>query len=491
MNRTMRTFDPRRDPIRSMLTRRTFLRDSLLGSIALAALGDRGLAAMTSGADSRAPGPLDPRAPHFAPRAKRVIWLHQSGAPSQLDLFDEKPALQPLDLKVAPDWVMKGQRFAFLKGTPHMLASRYKFARHGECGANVSELLPQIAGIVDEISFVRSMHTDEFNHVPAELLLETGSPRQGRPCMGSWVTYGIGSESSNLPGFVVLASGTASRCGNSCFSSGFLPTVYQGVQFRSQGDAVLYLNDPPGIDRELRRASLDALKDLNQHALAASGDPEITTRIEQYELAYRMQASVPELMDIASESEETRSLYGAEPGKSSYANNCLLARRLIERGVRFVQLVHGGWDHHGGGDQNLVTNLPVRCQETDRASAALVIDLKRRGLLDDTLVIWGGEFGRTPMLQQENFDEHDYGRDHQSTAWTMWFAGGGVKKGFSLGATDEFGIKITEDPVHVHDFAATVLHLLGLDHTRLTFRHQGRDYRLTDVSGEVVTKLIA
>ncbi len=483
----------RPDDPRSMLTRRAFLGRSFLGTIALATLGAP-VTARARGAPGAAAGPvgpLAPRAPHFAGKAKRVIWLHQSGAPSQIDLFDEKPALKPLDLQPAPDWVMSTQRFAFLKGNPRMVASRYRFEPRGASGLTVSELLPKTAEIIDELAFIRSMHTEEFNHVPAELLLETGSPRQGRPCAGSWVTYGIGSECADLPGFVVLASGKASRCGNSCFSSGFLPTVYQGVQFRSQGAPVLYLDDPPGIDRALRRSQLDALKDLNEHALAASGDPEIETRIRQYELAFKMQTSVPELMDIASESDETRALYGAEPGKSSYANNCLLARRLVERGVRFVQLVHGGWDHHGGGDQNIVDGLPQRCRETDQASAALVVDLKRRGLLDDTLVIWGGEFGRTPMLQQENFDPKDWGRDHQSTAWTMWFAGGGVKAGAIVGATDEFGIKITEDPVHVHDFQATVLHLLGLDHTRLVYRHQGRDFRLTDVAGNVVTKLLA
>jgi hypothetical protein len=470
------------------LTRREFFQrcGTGIGTIALASLLNDNLFA----ADLPRTGPLAPKPPHFAPKAKRVIYLAQTGAPSQLDLFDYKPELIKLNGTPVPESFMQGRRFAFLRGIPNLLASLYEFKQHGQCGAWLSEQLPYHADIVDDITFIKSMHTNEINHVPAELLLNTGSNRQGRPSMGSWVTYGLGSESSDLPAFVVLASGKASRCGSNCWGSGFLPSLYQGVQFRSQGDPVLYLTNPPGMDEPLRRESLDALKALNEEALSRAGDPEINTRIQSFEMAYKMQSSVPELMDISQEPESIHQLYGTEPGKISFSNNCLLARRLIERGVRFVHVTHGGWDHHGGGDQNLVTNLPERCKQTDQGSAALIKDLKQRGLLDDTLVIWGGEFGRTPMLQGA-LNKQDLGRDHLISAYTIWLAGGGIKRGFTLGSTNEIGMDAVEDPVHVHDLQATILHCLGLDHTKLTFRFQGRDYRLTDVFGNVVEKVLA
>ena len=487
----------RRDDLRSELeserlkfeTRRHFLTRcaSGVGAVALGSLlNDRLFAAPALPAD-----PLAPRPPHFAPRAKNVIYLNMIGAPSQLDLFEPKPTLDELSGKPVPASLVEGMRFAFIRGTPNLLASPYSFQRHGRAGTWLSELLPHTAEIVDDVTVIHSLHTSEINHVPAQLFLNTGSPRMGRPCIGSWATYGLGSESRDLPAFVVLASGKAGRCGTSCMSNGFLPSVYQGVQFRSKGDPVLYLSNPAGIDASLRREVLDAVRELNSRSLAATGDPEIATRIASYEMAYRMQTSVPDLMDISDEPESMHELYGTEPGETSFANNCLLARRLVERGVRFVQIYHGGWDHHGGrGDQNLVTNLPVRCRETDQASAALIKDLKQRGMLDDTLVIWGGEFGRTPMLQG-TFSKEELGRDHLITAYTIWMAGGGIKSGFNYGSTDELGMRIVENPMHIHDFQATILHCLGLEHTRLTYRFQGRDFRLTDVAGKVVDGILA
>jgi len=473
------------------LTRRQFFQkcNTGMGALALATLLGRGVRAAASPLE--APHPLVPRAPHFAPRAKRIIYLNMVGAPSQLELFDYKPKLREIGGTEVPESYLEGLRFPFIQGTPKLLPPITKFAQHGQDGAWVSDLLPHTAQIADEISLVRSMHTDEINHVPAQLFLNSGSPRMGRPVMGSWLTYGLGSECQDLPGFVVLASGKAGRCGTACMSNGFLPSEYQGVQFRSEGDLVLYLDDPAGIDRELRRDMLDTVQEINAHALGKLGDPEIQTRIAAFEMAYRMQTSVPELMDIADEPEHIHQLYGTEPGKTSFANNCLLARRLVERGVRFVQLYHGGWDHHGGGDQNLVTNLPVRCRETDQGAAALIMDLKQRGLLEDTLVLWGGEFGRTPMVQGDINNTEDLGRDHLRSAFTIWMAGGGVKRGFNYGETDELGMHVVRDPVHVHDLQATLLHCMGLDHERLTHRFQGRDFRLTDVHGEVVHSLLA
>ena len=483
---------PDQGEILKAITRRRYLLQSGLGigAIALSRLLDVSVFAETP--KSLGPvNPLAPRAPHFAPKAKSVIYLFMAGAPSQVDLFEYKPKLHELDGQKIPEELIKGERFAFLRGVPQILGSPYKFQQHGQSEAHLSELMPYLADVVDDVTFVRSMHTDEFNHVPAQLFINTGSPRMGRPCMGSWVSYGLGSEAQNLPGFIVLASGKAGRCGTSCWGSGFLPSVYQGVQFRAQGDPVLFLSNPPGIGDALQRESLDTLRKLNQKKLQDLGDPEIATRIASYEMAYRMQTSVPDLMDISKEPKSIHEMYGTEPGKVSFGNNCLLARRLIERGVRFVQLYHGGWDHHGGnGDENLVTNLPERCRQTDRAAAALIKDLKQRGLLDETLVIWGGEFGRTPMLQGQR-SKTILGRDHHRRAFTIWMTGGGIKRGFTLGATDEFGYNIVEDPVHIHDLQATILHVLGLEHTKLTYRFQGRDFRLTDVRGRVVHKLLA
>ncbi len=472
--------------------RRRFLFESGLGigAIALSRLLEENLFAEI--AKSTGPeDPLSPRLPHFTPKAHSVIYLFMAGAPSQLDLFEYKPKLTQLDGQKVPEELIRGERFAFLRGVPQVLGSPYRFRQTGQSGVYVSELMPNLNHVVDEITFVRSMHTEEFNHVPAQMFINTGSPRMGRPCMGSWVSYGLGSEARELPGFIVLASGKASRCGTSCWSNGFLPSVYQGIQFHAQGDPVPFLANPPGIDDTLQRESLDTLRRLNQKKLLDVGDPEIATRIASYEMAYRMQTSVPELMDISREPKSIQEMYGTEPGKVSFANNCLLARRLVERGVRFVQLYHGGWDHHGGNaDENLVTNLPERCRQTDRPAVALIRDLRQRGLLDKTSVIWGGEFGRTPMLQGER-SKTILGRDHHRRAFTIWMAGGGIKRGFSLGLTDELGYNIVEDPVHIHDLQATILHLLGLDHTRLTYRFQGRDFRLTDVGGKVVDKLLA
>jgi hypothetical protein len=379
--------------------------------------------------------------------------------------------------------LLKNYRAAFINPNSSLLAPKFKFARHGQCGAEISELLPQLAEVVDDLAIVRSLHTDAFNHAPGQIMMNTGSQQFGRPSIGAWTTYGLGSESSELPGFVVFSSAKKGTSGGaSNWGCGFLPTVYQGVPLRNQGDPILFLSNPAGVDEHLQRDSLDTIRRLNEHRLATVGDPEIATRINSFEMAYRMQTSAPELMDLSSESAETLAMYGAEPGKPSFANNCLLARRLVERGVRFVQLFHEAWDHHGG----LTAGLKEQCGLTDRPCAALIKDLKRRGMLEDTLVIWGGEFGRTPMVQGGND-----GRDHHPNAFTMWLAGGGIKPGITLGASDEFGFNAVEDKVHVHDLHATILHLLGFDHTRLTYKFQGRDFRLTDVHGEVVTKLLA
>jgi hypothetical protein len=432
------------------------------------------------------------RPPHFAPKAKSVIFLFMAGAPSQLDLFDPKPRLRQHDGEPVPEGIVKGERFAFIKGTPRLLGSPYQFETVGQAGLEVSELLPHFKTIVDDVAVVRSVHTTQFNHAPGQIFMNTGHQIMGRPSMGSWLTYGLGSENRDLPGFVVLVSGENNPDGGkSCWGSGFLPTVYQGVEFRNSGDPVLFLSDPPGISKKARRDSLDVLHTLNQRRFEETGDPEITTRIRAYELAYRMQDSVPELADIASEPAAVHEMYGTEPGQVSFANNCLLARRLVERGVRFVQLYHRGWDHHGTspGD-DIVHRLPKLCREVDQAGAALVRDLKQRGLLDDTLVVWAGEFGRTPMNERRNNSRY-LGRDHHPRAFTVWMAGGGIRPGALVGATDELGYNPVEDPVEVHDLHATMLHLMGLDHERLTHRFQGRPFRLTDVSGKVVTKLLA
>ena len=463
------------------LTRRHFLGNLTqgIGALAFASLLGRESAANT-------------RPPHFAPRAKRVIYLHMAGSPPQLDLFDHKPVLKAHDGEPCPAEFLEGERFAFIEGHPTLLASPYSFERVGESGLWVSELLPHFKRIAGDVLVVRSMHTKEFNHAPAQLFLYTGSPRLGRPSMGSWLTYGLGSECSDLPGFVVLVSGGKTpSAGKSVWGSGFLPSVHQGVQCRTQGPPVLYVDDPPGMDRAGRRRSLDALRELNQLEYADSRDPETLARIEQYELAFRMQVTVPEVMDIAREPAAVHELYGSNPGGSSFANNCLLARRLVEQGVRFVQLFDWGWDTHGTSpSDDIVTQLQLKCRETDRPIAALIGDLKQRGLLDETLVVWSGEFGRTTMNERRNGSTY-LGRDHHPHCFTIWMAGGGVKRGHVHGETDELGYSIARDPVPVHDLQATILHLLGLDHERLTYRFQGRDYRLTDVHGEVVEGLLA
>ena len=478
-------------------TRRHFFRQAGfgIGSLALTALLNDRLFA-DAPAPAAAPGPTaDPLAvkpPHFAPKAKSVIYLFMAGAPSQVDLLDPKPKLQQHDGQPIPEEFVKGERFAFIKGTPRLLGSPYTFERVGQSGTEVSSLLPYFRTIADEVAVVRSVHTTQFNHAPAQIFMNTGHQIVGRPSVGSWLTYGLGSGNKDLPGFVVLISGENNPDGGkSCWGAGFLPTLYQGVEFRNSGDPVLFLADPPGVTREARRDSLDVIRELNERRLQEVGDPEILTRINAYELAYRMQSSVPELVEIAKEPAAVHELYGTEPGKVSFANNCLLARRLVERGVRFVQLYHRGWDNHGTGKgDDIVNRLPKLCLEVDQAAAALVTDLKQRGLLDETLVVWGGEFGRTPMNEGRNNSKY-LGRDHHPRAFTVWMTGGGIKPGVTVGATDELGYNPIEDPVDVHDLHATILHLLGLDHTKLTYRFQGRDFRLTDVSGNVVRKLLA
>ena len=470
----------RSDP--KTVARRWFFQQCGVGLGAMA-LGDLFRQGGYAAADEASAEPLAPKAPHFAPKAKRVIFLFMAGAPSHLELFDNKPQLAKFDGTLPPPGLLDGYRAAFINPNSKLLGPRFKFARHGQSGAELSELLPHLAGVADDVAVVKSLTTDAFNHAPAQILMSTGSTQFGRPSLGSWATYGLGSETHDLPGFVVFSSGSKGPSGgNSNWGSGFLPTLHQGVPFRSSGDPVLYLSNPQGVDDALQRDSLDAVRALNTIRLGATGDPEISTRINSFEMAFRMQSSAPEVMDLSREPRHVLEMYGAEPGKPSFANNCLLARRLIERGVRFVELFHEAWDQHG----NLVNDLKKNCLNTDRASAALVKDLKQRGLLDDTLVVWGGEFGRTPMVQGGSD-----GRDHHPNAFTMWLAGGGIKPGVTLGETDDLGFRVAKDPVHVHDLHATILHLLGFDHTRLTYRFQGRDFRLTDVSGRVVKELLA
>jgi hypothetical protein len=473
-------------------TRRHFFRDCGIGvgAMALGSLVQRdGAQAATA---LPLAGPLDARPTHFAPKAKSVIFLFMAGGPSQLEMFDYKPKLQELHNKPIPDSYIAGKRFAFMdsftKERPKLLATKRKFAQHGKCGAWVSDCLPYTAQVVDDLAIVKTCVTNVFNHGPAKVFVNTGSPQFGRPSMGAWVTYGIGSESKNLPGFVVLQSGPRGpRGGAANWSSGFLPTAYQGVPFRTTGEPILNLSNPKGITSDRQRQVLDAVRELNAARLDVTGDPEIVTRISSYEMAYRMQTSAPELIDLSGETKQTMDMYGATAGKVSFANNCLLARRLVERGVRFVQLYHTDWDHHGSGGDDLDGGLDLRCKETDQACAALVKDLKQRGLLDDTLVVWGGEFGRTPMGEVRE----KTGRNHHIDAYTMWLAGGGIKPGLSLGQTDELGFAPAQDAVHVHDLQATILHLLGLNHLKLTYRFQGRDFRLTDVHGNLVQKLLA
>ncbi len=422
-----------------------------------------------------------------------MIYVHLTGSPPNLDLFDYKPELVKRDGQPCPDEYTRGRRFAFTTGTPKLLGTRRTFKRHGASGLWFSDAVPRLAEAADELCLVHSMHTDQFNHAPAELLVFTGSPRPGRPSLGSWVTYGLGTENQDLPGFIVLiSSGTQPNGGKNSFGSGFLPTVYQGVQCRSKGDPVLYVSNPAGMDRETRRLSLDALDDLNRLQAEQLGHPETRTRISQYELAFRMQTSVPEVMDISREPKRVLDAYGAQPGASSLANNLLLARRLAERGVRFVQLFDWGWDFHGTGpSEDIRDGLTAKCRTMDRPIAALIQDLKQRGLLDDTLVVVGGEFGRTPFREGRTAGSQLLGRDHYPDCFTMLLAGGGVRRGLSYGATDELGFSVTKDKVHVNDLQATILHLLGFDHERLTYRFQGRDFRLTDVAGQVVKGIVA
>jgi uncharacterized protein (DUF1501 family) len=467
------------------VTRRWFFKQCGvgLGAIALRELlGGKSPAAEAASPASASANPLAPKLPHFAAKAKRVIFLFMAGGPSHLELFDNKPELAKWNGKLPPAELLKGYRAAFINPNSTLLGPKYKFARHGQSGAELSELLPHTATVADDLCIVKSMHTDAFNHAPGQIMMNTGSQQFGRPSFGAWTTYGLGSESADLPAFVVFSTGSKGTSGGaSNWGSGFLPSMYQGVMFRNSGDPVMYLSNPKGIDDQLQRDSLDSIRRLNEIKLGEMGDPEIATRINSFEMAYRMQSSAPELMDLSQESRETMEMYGAEAGKPSFATSCLLARRMVERGVRFVQICHEAWDHHGG----LVGGLKTECGKTDRASAALVRDLKARGLLEDTLVIWGGEFGRTPMVQGGND-----GRDHHPNCFTMWMAGGGTRAGLTLGESDDFGFNATRDRVHVHDLHATLLHLLGFDHTRLTYRFQGRDFRLTDVSGNVVTPML-
>ena len=471
------------------ITRRHFFGRSArgIGSLALASLLNKQLFAAGAKPIPATGGALGQL--HFAPRAKRIIYLFMSGAPSQLDLYDYKPKLVELNGKPMPESFTKGQRIAQLAGQKlTCVGTKFKFQRFGKSGAELSELLPHISKIADQIAIVRSLHTEAINHDPGVTLMQTGTQQAGRPALGSWLSYGLGSENEQLPAFVVLTSGAGQDQPllSRYWGSGFLPSNHQGVEFRSQGEPILFVSNPKGISDKVRRRLLDGVQEINQMKLEAVGDPEIATRIQAYEMAYRMQTSVPELMDIKNESAKALEQYGAEPGKSSFANNCLLARRLVERGVRFVQLYHRGWDHHG----NLPADIARTCQNTDKASAALIHDLKQRGLLEDTLVIWGGEFGRTPM-NQGDMSGGNYGRDHHMKAFSIWMAGGGIKPGMTLGATDELGYNAVDDVVSVNDLQATVMRCLGIDHQKLTFRFQGRDFRLTDVSGEVVQKLLA
>jgi uncharacterized protein (DUF1501 family) len=462
-------------------TRRHFFCDCgvAVGKIALASLLAESFTGRQHLKAADQTSPFTPKQPHFPAKAKRVIFLFMAGAPSQLEMFDHKPKLAELEGKPIPPSVIKGQRYAFIQPDAAVLGPRFKFGKYGQCGAEISEVMPQLAKVVDDIAIVRSVHTDLFNHSPAQLFVNTGSGVPGRPSMGSWLSYGLGSEANDLPSFVVLKSGGSLSGGASMWSAGFLPSVHQGIGFRSQGDPILHVSNPKGYDDRAQRESLDLIRSLNEQLLQQVGDPEIATRINAYEMAFRMQARAPELMDFSRESADTLELYGVDAVDSggSFAKNCLLARRLAERGVRFIQVYHAGWDHHSdveGGVRN-------QCQQTDQACAALIQDLKRNGMLEDTLVVWGGEFGRTPMVEASVALGRSMGRDHHPQAFTMWLAGGGIKPGVTFGATDELGFHTVENPVHVHDIQATILHCLGLNHEQLTFRNHGLNFRLTGV----------
>ena len=475
-----------------LLTRRHFLKQSgtvSVGSMALAGL----LNPQSAIGNSQSSNPLAPQPARALAKAKRVIFLHMSGGPPHLDMFDYKPELVKRNDEPCPDSLLKEKKFAFTSGVPKLLGTPQKFARHGRSGAWLSEAVPNIASLADDLTFIKSMHSDQFNHAPAELLLYTGSARQGRPSFGSWVTYGLGSENHDLPGFIVLVSGgTLPSAGKSAWGSGFLPSVFQGVQCRSGGEPVLYANDPEGMDRSVRRMSLDALRDLNQMQERELGSPETATRIAQYEMAFRMQIAVPEVMSIKNEDAKTLEMYGAQPGASSFANNCLLARRLCEQGVRYVQLFDWGWDFHGTNPgEDIKTGLAKRCQLMDRPVAALIRDLKARGMLDDTLVVWAAEFGRTPFREGRTAKGANLGRDHHPDCYTLFMTGAGLKPGITYGSSDELGFHTAENPVHVHDLQATILQLMGFDHEKLSYRFQGRDFRLTDVYGKVVNDVLA
>ena len=465
-------------------TRRHFLQDCGvgLGKIALAGLLTESLQAKASTA-----GAFAPKTSHFPGTAKRVIHLFMAGAPSQLELFDPKPMLSKLEGKPLPPSVIGDQRYAFIQPDAAVLGPRFPFSQHGESGAVLSDQLPHLAKVVDEICIVKSVHTDQFNHGPAQLFFNTGFGQPGRPSMGSWVNYALGSETEDLPSFVVMQAGGNLSGGAALWSSGFMPTLYTGTTFRSQGDPILNVSNPPGVDATLQQDTFGLVNAMNRKQLSEVGDPEIATRINAYEMAARLQTSAPELMNLKSESKATLDLYGCQPDKPSYARSCLIARRMIERGVRFVNLYLSGWDAHS----NVEGSTKKQCGQTDQATAALITDLKQRGLLDDTLVVWGGEFGRTPMVETNPALGRKAGRDHHPQAYTMWMAGGGIRKGYTHGKTDEFGFHIVENPIHVHDLQATILHCLGLDHERLTWHHAGRDFRLTDVFGKVVKELLA
>jgi uncharacterized protein (DUF1501 family) len=469
------------------ITRRHFFTDCGIGvgKIALAGLLT-GALRQPAAAAARPAGPLAARPPHFPGRAKAVIQLFMAGAPSQLELFDHKPKLATIEGKPIPPEVIGGQRYAFIRPDAAVLGPRFRFARHGQSGAELSEMLPWLATVVDEIAIVKSCRTDQFNHAPAQIFMNCGFAQPGRPSMGSWVTYGLGSESDDLPAFVVMSTGGGISGGSANWASGFLPSVYTGTRFRNAGPPILNVDSPTGADGRLAADTLGLVSTLNRRRLAADGDPEIATRIAAYEMAHRLQTSAPELMNLAEESAETLALYGCTAGEASFARACLIARRLVERGVRFVTIYHEGWDAHS----DVAGNVKNNCQATDRASAALVADLKRRGMLDETLVVWGGEFGRTPMVEASAVLGRSLGRDHHPNAFTMWLAGGGIRGGMTYGETDELGFHVAKDEVHVHDLQATILHCLGLDHERLTYRSQGRDFRLTDVHGHVVNGIL-
>jgi Protein of unknown function (DUF1501) len=474
----------------SLPARRHFFRDCGygVGKIALASLLANSAQA-NGGRESPAAAkdPFAPKKPHFPAKAKAVIHLFMAGAPSQLDLFDPKPELTRLEGKPIPPEVIAGQRYAFIRPDAAVLGPRFKFAKHGKSGTELSEMLPNLAKVVDDIALLKAVHTDQFNHAPAQIFFNTGFGQPGRPSMGSWISYGLGCETKDLPAFVVMSTGSGISGGTANWSSGFLPTVFTGVRFRNQGDPILNVSAPAGFDKETEEDTLDLVRDLNKSRLGTVGDPEIATRTAAYEMALRLQTAAPELTDLKKEPKQILDLYGADPEKPSFGRACLLARRMVQRGVRFITIYHEGWDAHSDVSGNLKSN----CGATDKASAALVSDLKRLGMLDSTLVIWGGEFGRTPMVESNQLLGRSLGRDHHPQAFTIWMAGGGVKAGISHGKTDDLGFHPTEDGVHIHDVQATILHCLGLDHEKLTYRHAGRDFRLTDVFGKVIKEVLA